>query len=89
MAYLGKYYAHKVAGATHLELARQQGAGAEEARQQSVDELTKASEFWKHYMETASAAYKNPLWTNRVGYVDWKQIYAWTLEDIEIARGER
>jgi hypothetical protein len=88
MAYLGKYYAHKVAGATYLELSRQLDAEAEEARKQSVDELTKASEFWKLYMETASAAYKNPLWTNRVGHVDWKQIYAWTLEDIEIARGD-
>ena len=87
MAYLGKYYAHKVAGATHLELARKGSSGKEEARQQSVEELTEASGFWKLYMETAGSAYKNPLWTNRVGHVNWKQIYEWTLEDIEIARG--
>jgi hypothetical protein len=87
MAYLGKYYAHKVAGATHLELARKIPAEEEKARQLSIDELTKASEFWKLYMETAASAYKNPLWTNRVGHVNWEQIYGWTLEDIEIARG--
>ena len=87
MAYLGKYYAHKVAGATHLELARNLSQGADEERQHSVDELTKASEYWKQYMETAASAYKNPLWTNRVGHVNWEQIYGWTLEDIEIARG--
>jgi len=87
MAYLGKYYAHKVAGASQLEMARNLGEGQAEAQQQSVDELIKASEYWKLYMESAAKAYKNPLWTNRVGYVNWKQIYEWTLEDIEIARG--
>jgi len=87
MAYLGKYYAHKVAGASQLEMARSLGEGQAEAQQQSVDELIKASEYWKLYMESAAKAYKNPLWTNRVGYVNWKQIYEWTLEDIEIARG--
>lgn len=87
MAYLGNYYAHKVAGATHLELARKIRSGTDQARQQSIDELTQASKYWKLYMETAASAYKNPLWTNRVGHVNWKQIYEWTLEDIEIARG--
>jgi len=86
MAYLGKYYAHKIAGATHLELARNISSGSDEARELSVDELTQAAGFWKLYMENAGKAYKNPLWTNRVGYVDWKQIYDWVMEDIEIAR---
>ncbi|MFC2098926.1 carbohydrate-binding family 6 protein [Bacteroidota bacterium] len=88
MAYLGKYYAHKVAGATELELARKLDSGKNEARQRSVDELTKAAEYWKLYIDIAAKAYKNPLWTNRVGYVIWDQIYEWVLEDIEIARGE-
>jgi len=34
------------------------------------------------------ANHKNPLWTNRVGYVDWKENYLLTLQDIRIAGGE-
>jgi len=88
MAYLGKYYAHKVAGATKLELARNLDTGNKEARQQSVDELTSAVKYWKLYTEIAGKSYKNPLWTNRVGYVDWNQITTWVEEDIAIAKGE-
>ena len=86
IAYLGKYYAHKVAGALELELSRRIDTGKEEHRQNAVDELTKASEYWKLYIETAKKSYKNPLWTNRVGYVNWDQIYEWTLEDIAHAK---
>ncbi len=88
MAYLGKYYAHKVAGATELDLARKLDSGNEEARGRSVEELTSAAEYWKLYTDIAGKAYKNPLWTNRVGYVDWKQISEWVELDIAIARGE-
>ena len=88
MAYLGKYYAHKVAGATELDLARKLDSGNEEARGRSVDELTSAAEYWKLYTDIAGKAYKNPLWTNRVGYVDWNQISEWVQQDIAIARGE-
>ncbi len=88
MAYLGKYYAHKVAGATELDLARKLDSGNEEARGRSVDELTRAAEYWKLYTDIAGKAYKNPLWTNRVGYVDWNQITTWVEEDIAIAKEE-
>ncbi len=88
MAYLGKYYAHKVAGATELDLARKLDSGNKEARGRSVEELTSAAEYWKLYTDIAGKAYKNPLWTNRVGYVDWKQISEWVELDIDIARGE-
>ncbi len=88
MAYLGKYYAHKVAGATKLELARKLDTGNKEARQQSVDELTSAAKYWKLYTEISGKSYKNPLWTNRVGYVDWNQITTWVEEDIAMAKGE-
>ena len=30
----------------------------------------------------------NPIWTNRVGTVDWKLITEWVRQDIEIARQE-
>jgi hypothetical protein len=38
------------------------------------------------YMDLARQHYKNPLWTNRVGYVDWKKIHRWVLDDITIAK---
>ncbi|MFC2116804.1 carbohydrate-binding family 6 protein, partial [Bacteroidota bacterium] len=88
MAYLGKYYAHKVRGATELELSRKMDTGNEEYQQNSVKELTQAGNYWKLYTETAQKSYKNPLWTNRVGYVDWDEIYGWVLDDISIAKGE-
>jgi hypothetical protein len=28
----------------------------------------------------------NPLWTNRVGHVDWVKITEWVKQDIEIAK---
>ncbi|MBA7538155.1 hypothetical protein ES705_30429 [subsurface metagenome] len=89
MAYLGKYYAHKVRGATELELSRQMDTGNIEHQQNSVEELTQAGNYWKLYIETAKKNYKNPLWTNRVGNVDWDQIYSWVLDDIAIAKGEK
>jgi hypothetical protein len=88
MAYLGKYYAHKVAGATKLDLARKLDTGNRESREQSVEELMQAAEYWKLYTEVSGKAYKNPLWTNRVGYVDWSQITTWVEEDIALAKGE-
>lgn len=88
MAFLGKYYAHKIAGATELELSRKLSDGNDEARQRSVEELINAAKYWKSYTDNAGKAYKNPLWTNRVGYVNWDQINEWVAEDIEIARGE-
>ena len=86
MAYLGKYYAHKIMGATELELYRILDTGNSQHQQNAVDELTEASNYWKLYAESARSYYKNPLWTNRVGYVDWDQIYSWCLDDIAIAR---
>ena len=88
MAYLGKYYAHKVAGAAKLDLARKLDTGNSEFREQSVGELMQAAEYWKLYTEVSGKAYKNPLWTNRVGYVDWSQITTWVEEDIAIAKRE-
>jgi hypothetical protein len=87
MAHLGKYYAHKIRGATELALYR---AGKDDDHQaRAIEELTRAAESWKRYMETAMQQYRNPLWTNRVGHVDWKQLYQYALNDIDIARQEQ
>jgi hypothetical protein len=89
MAYLGKYYAHKIRGATELELFRVLDTGDSPHRQNAVDELTQAGNYWKLYAESAREYYKNPLWTNRVGYVDWDQIYGWVMDDIAIAESDK
>ncbi len=87
MAYLGKYYAHKIEGATYIHLLREMTDQKSENRQNAVDNLTKASTYWKMYTEAAKKNYNNPLWTNRVGYVDWEEIYGWVMNDIDIAKG--
>jgi len=73
MAYMGKYYAHKIRGATELALFR-------ETRK-------KEPRFWRLYTSTALSQYKNPLWTNRVGYCDWQELFKEVLNDIKIAGG--
>ena len=85
IAYLGKYYAHKIRGATELALFRKTD---EKAHQKAaVDELTWAAHFWRLYASTALARYNNPLWTNRVGYVDWRESFEEVRNDIRIAAG--
>lgn len=84
MALIGKYYAHKIAGATQLALYRE--TKDKSYRDKSVDELTLALESWKEYTEMALQQNINPIWTNRVGIVDWKKITEWVEHDIEIAK---
>lgn len=84
MAYLGKYYAFKIGGATHTALFRATGDNSEQ--QEAVGELSFALEFWKQYVGSAMQQYRNPLWTNRVGYVDWVKLTKEVEKDIEISR---
>ena len=84
VSYLGKYYAHKIAGATYVALYRE--TKDKKHQQNAVDELTKAFGFWESYTNKALQQNKNPLWTNRVGIVDWNQITNWVKDDIEIAK---
>jgi len=84
MAYMGKYYAHKIAGATYLELYRQTKDESQQAK--AVSELKEALNFWKQYTTTAMEQNINPIWTNRVGRVDWLKTTEWVEGDIEIAK---
>jgi len=77
IAYMGKYYAHKIRGATELALFRA-----------AIEELTQAAKFWRLYTSAALSQYKNPLWTNRVGYCDWQALSKEVLNDIKIAGGD-
>jgi len=83
MAYMGKYYAHKIRGATELALFRK--TEKPRRRNAAIQELTKAAQYWRLYTSTALGQYKNPLWTNRVGYCDWGDLTKEVLNDIKIA----
>lgn len=85
MALLGKYYGCKIRGATELALFRQTGTAARQ--QAAIEQLTQASVHWADYTAQAASLYRNPLWTNRVGTVDWTELSAEVARDIEIARG--
>ena len=84
MALLGKYYAAKIRGATALAMYR--ATRAAEHQQAAVRELTAAQGFWLDYTGRLGARYRNPLWTNRVGHVDWAELNAEVAADIGIAR---
>jgi hypothetical protein len=86
MAWLGKYYACKIAGAAQLALYRE--IKDKSYQENAIAELEEALKFWVLYTETAMQQNINPIWTNRVGYVDWIKITEWVKQDIEIARNE-
>ena len=83
MALLGKYYAHKIDGSTNLAFFRE--TKDHKYQDEAVAQLTQALEFWKKYTASALEQNINPLWTNRVGYVDWVKITEWVEGDIKIA----
>lgn len=83
MALLGEYYSAKIRGATELALFR---ATADVAhRQRAVQALTDAARSWRAYTGQASARYRNPVWTNRVGIVDWGKLTIEVDRDVRIA----
>ncbi len=86
MASLGKYYAYKIAGSTQLALYRETKDKKYQAA--AITELENALQSWKTYAENALEQNVNPIWTNRVGYIDWVKITEWVAQDIEIAREE-
>lgn len=84
MALLGKYYAYKIAGSTQLALYRK--THDKKYQDAAINELETALRTWEKYTETALQQNKNPLWTNRVGYVDWVKTTDWVADDIRIAQ---
>jgi hypothetical protein len=85
MASLGKYYAAKIRGATELALFRETSRA--EHRTKSVEHMNAAAQSWARYSQRARAAYRNPVWTNRVGILDWTELDAEVQRDIAIAGG--
>ena len=87
MSTLGKYYAAKIRGATELALFRK--TRVREHQQKAVEHLKIAAQHWSQYTQRASAQYRNPVWTNRVGFVDWAELSAEVARDVEIAQAPR
>lgn len=83
MAFLGQYYAHKIEGATYLAWYRE--TKDKQYQTQAVKQLTEALHYWKKYATTLQVQNKNPLWTNRVGYVDFEKTTEWVAQDIHTA----
>ena len=83
---LGSYYADKIRGATWLAVYRESDEAAVQKR--AIESLVDAARHWHRFAALAVASNKNPLWTNRVGHVDWRQNYQYALEDIRIAGGD-
>ena len=83
MALLGQYYAAKIRGATELALFR--GTRAAAHRERAVAALTDAARHFRAYTAEARTRYRNPVWTNRVGNVDWTELTAEVDRDIAIA----
>ena len=86
MAYLGKYYAHKIKAATYLALFRE--TLKKEWQTKTIEELNNSAGFWRHYATLGLSNYHNPLWTNRVGYVDWKENFKWAVYEITANGGK-
>ena len=83
-AYLGQHYAAKIRAATHLALLR---ATLERRHQTALQHhLRAAVRAWRLYAATTDALYRvQPLWLNRVGYVDLAQTFQSVLYDCTIA----
>jgi hypothetical protein len=86
IAFLGKYYAHKIRGATYLSLFRE--SYDRQWHVKVLEELNVSAGYFRHFATTAMANYHNPLWTNRVGYVNWKENFNWVLYDITANGGK-
>lgn len=80
MSNLGLYYASKIRAATHLALFRK-GLDKED-HIKTIEHLNRSAGFWRRYAAMALANNNHPLWTNRVGYVDWRETYRFVLYDI-------
>nr|WP_299073683.1 hypothetical protein [uncultured Allomuricauda sp.] len=83
IAYMGKYYAYKINGATQLALYRE--TKNKNYQDKAVSQLLKARDYWEKYAETAMLQNINPIWTNRVGHVDWMKAIDFADLDITIA----
>jgi len=82
-----KIHAHADKALRILSKLKHGGNKEQGHRDAAVRELTEAAYYWRLYASTALGQYENPLWTNRVGYCDWRKQMTEVLNDIKIAGG--
>jgi hypothetical protein len=82
-ATIGNYYAEKIRGACSLALFN--FYGLQQDKEEAIDYLTRARDYWIKYAELYDIKYKPALY-NRVGFVNIPSLTKKTEEDIEIAR---
>ena len=85
VAYMGKYYAHKIRGAAELSVYRNNNDPTRQNR--AIDELQQAVYYWRLYVASAMTRYTNPIWMNRVGISNWRSYMEDALLDVEKAGG--
>lgn len=83
---MGRYYAFKIEGATYLALFRR--TNKRNYQVLAIERLNRAAEQWRFYVSLALTSYKNPLWTNRVGHMNWRALMSDVLKDVVIAGGK-
>lgn len=82
---MGRYYADKIRGATHVAMARTSGKAADKDR--AIAALTQAAEHYRTYADLVKTHHVGRIWFNRVGILDFDQQMADALADIAIAQG--
>lgn len=86
IAFMGKHYAHKIKAATYLALFRKTYDKNYQASM--LEELREAAFYWRSYASSSLTINNNPLWTNRVGNVDWRNYYRHVYLEIRSKGGE-
>ena len=85
IAFMGKYYAHKIRGAAELAVYRE--SNDTPRQQHAIAELQQAAFYWRLYVASAMERYTNPIWMNRSGHSDWRKFMVDALQDVEKAGG--
>lgn len=80
MSYLGKYYGCKIRAATNLALFRDDLSS--EHQEKAIEEANQSAHYWRVYAASALSQNKNPLWTNRVGHVNWRETFQDVVNEI-------
>jgi hypothetical protein len=86
IAYMGKHFAHKIKAATYLAIFRETYDKNDEEKM--LAELKQAALYWRYYVSNSLIQNNNPLWTNRVGHVDWKNYYRHVYLEIRSKGGQ-
>lgn len=84
ISFLGKYYAFKISGSTHVALYW--NTKDKKFQDQTVKELKMALDYWKKYTNNAMKQYIKPMWMKYAGMADWVNFIDYAEKDLEIAK---